>query len=187
MNRIARLTLLAYPPAFRRAFGSSYLQCVADLEAHSGRSRLRIAGRLLGEALTTAPTMRWKNRMSTSKLILTVIVTIAAAFGVLLGAPIIALPLLAVLGLLVIGARRHDRPIAVEAAAWRRRWSRWLGVAALLCVIGLAMLLTSEDSEDSELSSVAWAVWILSWLAAVITVAVGLGFGATRFVSQRRT
>lgn len=184
MNRLARLSLLAYPRAFRRVFGSSYLQCVADLEAHSGRSRLRIAGRLLGEALTTGPTMRWENLMSSSKLILTVIVTIAAAFGILLGSQIIALPLLAILGLLVIGARRHDQPIAVEAAAWGRRWYRWLGVAAVLFVMGFAMLLTSEDG---ELSSVAWAVWILSWLAAAITAAAGIGLGATRFVSQRRT
>jgi len=184
MNRLARLTLLAYPRAFRQAFGQSYLQCVADLEAHSGRNRLRIAGRLLGEALTTGATMRWENLMSSSKLILTVIVTIVAAFGVLLGSPIIALPL--ILAVLVIGARRHDQPIAVEAVAWERRWYRWLGVAAVLFLVGFAMLLTSEDN---ELSSIAWAVWILSWLAAAVTatVGVGLGLGATRLVSQRRT
>lgn len=183
MNRLARLTLLAYPRAFQQAFGASYLQAVADLEAHSGRSRLRIAGRLAGEALTTGPAMRWENLMSSAKLILTVIVAIAAAFGVLLGAPFLALPLLAVLGVLVISARRHDQPIAAETLAWGRRWYRWLGVAAALFLLGFAMLLTSEDG---ELSSVAWTVWILSWLAATVTATVGLGLGATRLVSRRR-
>lgn len=183
MKHIARLTLLAYPKAFRIAFGPSYLQAVADLEAHSRRGRLQIIGRLIGDALTTAPTMRWDNLMNARKFVLTIVAATAAAFGVVIGSPIVALPLLAIVGVLVIGARRHDQPIAVEAAAWGRRWYLWLAVAAVLFLVGFSMLLTAEDN---ELSSVAWAVWILSWLGAAITATVGVGLGATRLVHLRR-
>lgn len=183
MNRIARLTLLAYPRTFRRDLGRDYLQAAADLHTHGDRSSIRLVGRLIGEALTTAPAMRWEHLMKSSKLTLTVIAAVAAAFGILIGAPIIALPLLAIFAALVISARRHDQPIQAQAAAWGARWHLWLAAAAALFLVGFAMLFTEEDG---GLSSVAWAVWILSWLAAAVIAAVGLGLGATRLARNRQ-
>ena len=183
MNWLARLTLLAYPRSFRRSFGPDYLRTVADLRNHGRHNNARVAQRLLTDALTTAPAMRWEHLMNSAKLVLTVIAAVAAAFGILLGAPIVAFPMLAVFAALALGARHHDQPIATEAADWGRRWYLWLATAAGLFLLGFAMLLTEEDG---GLSSVAWAVWILSWLAAAIVAAVGLGLGATRVISQRR-
>lgn len=182
MKRLARLTLLAYPRGFRRDFGRDYIQAAADLRTHGDHTSIRLAGRLVGDALTTAPTMRWENLMNSTKLTLTVIVAVAAAFGILIGAPIIALPLLAVLAVLGISARRHNQPIQAQAAAWGARWYLWLAAAAALFLVGFAMLLTEENG---GLSTAAWAVWILSWLAAGIVAAVGVGLGVTRLAHNR--
>ena len=50
-------------------------------------------------------------------------------------------------------------------------------------MVGSAMLFTAEDG---DLATVAWATWILSWLAAAIIAAVGLGLAATRYLVHRR-
>ncbi len=184
MNRLARLTLLAYPRSFRSDFGADYLQAATDLSTHDQHGRLRIAGRLVGDALTTAPNLRWEYLMKPAKLTLTVVAAVAAAFGILLGAPMVAVPAVAIFAVLVIVARRHEQPIAAEAAAWSERWYLWVAVAAGMFLVGFAMLFTEEDG---GLSSVAWAVWILSWLAAAVVATVGLGLGATRYVNHHRT
>ena len=183
MRLLARLTLLAYPRSFRTGFGADYLQTIADLQTFGAHSRLRIAGRLIGDALTTAPTMRWESLMSSAKHILVVLAAVAAAFGVLLGAPFVALPTIAIFAVLVLVARRHDRPIATEAAAWSERWYLWIAVAAGLFLVGLAVVAVDGDG---ELSTPAWATWILSWLGAAVLAAVGLGLGAFRLVGHRR-
>lgn len=184
MNRLARLTLLAYPRSFRRDFGADYLQAATDLDTHGQHSRLRVAGRLAGDVLTTATAMRWEHLMKPGKLIVTVVVAVAAAFGLLLGAPMVALPMLAILAVLAISARRHDQPIATEATAWSQRWYLWLAVAAGMFLLGLAVLAADGDG---ELSSPVWAVWNLTWLAAAVIATVGLGLDATRLVNHRRT
>ena len=182
MSRLARLTLLAYPRSFRHGFGSDYLQAVTDLHTHGHHHRLQIAGRLLGDALTTAPTMRWENLMNSTKLTLTVVAAVAA-LGLFFVAPFVAVPLLAIIAVLVISARRHDQPVVAQAAAWGRHWYLWLAVAAGLFLLGLGIVAADADG---DLSTPAWAVWILSWLAAVIAAAVGFGLGATRLLNQRR-
>jgi len=184
VNRLARLTLLAYPRSFRRDFGVDYVQAATDLDTHGQHSRLRVAGRLAGDVLTTATAMRWEQLVKPGKLIVAVVVAVAAAFGLLLGAPSVALPLLAILAALVISARRHDQPIATQATAWSQRWYLWLAVAAAMFALGLTAL--AVDGDD-ELSAPVWAIWVLSWLAAAVIATVGLGLGATRLVNHRRT
>ena len=122
--------------------------------------------------------------MNSNKIVLTVIAAVLAAFGLIVGAPAVAVPLLAIAVTLVILAQRNEQPIAAEAASWGQRWYVWLAVAAGLFLVGFSMLLTADDG---ELNTVAWAVWLLSWLAAAIVAVVGLGFGATRLVHHRRT
>lgn len=183
MNRVARLLLLAYPRSFRREFGREYVQTVADLRHHGGRSSIGLAARLLVDAFLTAPTMRWEHLMNSNKIILPVIAAVVAAFAILIGAPIVAFPLVALFGVLVIAARRHDQPIATEAADWGRRWYAWLITAGMLVLVGLAVLLIDGDG---DLSTVAWATWILSWIAAAVVAAVGLGLGALHLRGHRR-
>ena len=45
MNRLARVTLAAYPRSFRQDFGPDYLQAVVDLRTHGRYNQLQIAGR----------------------------------------------------------------------------------------------------------------------------------------------
>ena len=182
MSWLARLTLIAYPKDFRQQFGPDYLQAVADLHTHGQRNHIHIASRVLADAVTTAPTMRWENLMNSHKLIITAIAVVAITGGLFLAGPIVALPL-AVVAALVISARRHDRPIATEAATWGQRWYAWLAVAAGLFAIGAAMLFTADDG---DLNTAAWAVWILSWLSGAVVAVAGLGLGATRIAQQRR-
>lgn len=182
MIRLARLALLAYPRTFRRDFGRDYLQTATDLHTHGDHTSMRLAGRLIRDALTTAPTMRWENLMNSSKDSLTVIAAVAAAVGIIIGAPILAIPSLAVLAALVLSARRHGRAIPAEAAAWGQRWYVWLAAAAGLTLVGFAMLLTEGDD---GMSTPAWAVWISSWLTAALFAAIGVGLGATRLARSR--
>ena len=182
MSRLARLTLIAYPRNFRREFGPDYLQAAADLHAHGRRSHLHIAGHLSSDAITTAPTMRWESLMNSSKLISIVATVVAVALGLFLAGPVVAQPLLA-FAALVVSARRHDRPIATEAAAWGQHWYTWLAVAAGLFAIGGTMLLTADDG---DLTTPAWAIWILSWLSAAVIAVVGLGLGASRIAQHLR-
>jgi hypothetical protein len=183
MNRLARLTLLAYPTSFRHDFGDDYLQTVQDMRAHGGHSTAGIAARLVSDAVVTAPAMRWEHTMTTAKTIVIAAIAVAAAFGIIIGAPFVALPMIVVLGALVVAARRHDRPIATETAAWATRWYAWLIAAGGLLLLGVAMLATSTDG---ELTSIAWATWMLSWIAAGVAAIVGLGLGATRLTKHRR-
>ena len=127
--------------------------------------------------------MRSESLMTSTKPVLVVAVVVAAAFGIMV-APFVALPLIAVVVALVIAARRRDQPIAAEAAQWGRRWYLWLATAAILFLVGSAMLLTADDG---DLSTAPWAIWLLSWLAAAVIAAVGLGLGVTHLLNDRRS
>jgi hypothetical protein len=182
VSRLARITLYAYPRSFRDRFGAEYVQTIADLRRHDGHRSVRTA-RLLMDALVTAPAMRWECLMNTTRVVLPVVTAVAAAAAVVIGAPFVALPLLVILAALVVAARRHDQPLAVETSRWAGRWVRWLVAGAGLFLLGLTVL--AVDGDD-ELSTVAWAIWLLSWIAGGVVAAVGVGLGATRLLGQRR-
>ncbi len=177
MNRVARVALLAYPRSFRRQYGAEWTRTVTDLRTHGGLGRTRLVARVAADVLVTAPRMRWANLMKSSRLILTVIGAVVAACAALFAAPFAALPLIVIGAVLYIQAKRHARPVAAETYRWARHWYLWLAVAAGLFVLGFSMLVTSEDG---ALGTAAWATWVLSWLAAAMATAVGLGLGATR-------
>ena len=183
MTRLARATLLAYPRSFRDQFGADYLQAAADLRRHAHHSQLRVAWRLVGDAATTAPALRWEESMRSTKTVAAVALLIAGAVGLLLGGPLLAIALLVVAVSLALSAARHERPIAVEAQAWGRRWYLWLAAAGGLLGLGVAALLTSSDD---ELSSPAWLVWFFSWTSAGVVAAVGVALGVHRAIGLRR-
>lgn len=182
MSRLARLTLLAYPRSFRHDYGAAYLQTARDLQSDPTTDNRRLATRLVLDAATTAPAMRWEYLMTTKKIGLTVAVGIGAAFGLLIGAPFLALPLIAAFVALVLAARFHDRPIVREDTDLARWWYVWVAAGAGCFLLGLAMLVTSEDG---DLGSIAWTTWIVSWLSASVFAAIGLGLGAARFLARR--
>lgn len=183
MNRLARLVLMAYPRSFRREFGTEWCRAVRDMRIHGGHGRARIARRVLGDALITAPRMRWENLMGTSKTALLIVAVIAGAAALMIGSPSVFVLLVAVAAIFAILARRHDRPIAAELTAWSERWYYWIALGALLFAVGFGALLTSEDN---ELSSAAWATWILSWLSGAVVAALGLALGVSRLLGRRR-
>ena len=77
------------------------------------------------------------------------------------------------------------------------RWYWWLVGAAGLLAVGFATLVVWDSTglvpaDCTETNpcwedSAAWATWILSWLAAAVTGAVGVLLGVLRLVSRHHT
>ncbi len=183
MTRFARLVLLAYPKSFRREFGAEWLRTVDDMRRHGDRRAVSVAIRVLTDAALTAPSLRWESSMPALKTTLVLVVAVLLGFGLVVGAPLVVIPVVIVGGALLTRARRHDRPIAVEAAEMGRHWYVWIAAAAVCGVLGLVMLGTDGEA---GMPGWAWLTWMLSWLTGIILVLVGAVLGATRLVHQRR-
>lgn len=183
MNTIARLTLLAYPRAFRRRFGEEYLRTVADLRRAGGRGRIRIVGRLLGDAMTVAPYMRWENLMAPVRVILIVATAVVALAGMVMGSQATVVFVAGVLVLALLGLAGKDRPIATAGHRVTRYWYWWLLGAAGAFLVGSGVLAVAE--EDGGLSEMAWTAWMLSWSSAVVLALIGIVLGATRLLTNR--
>lgn len=184
MNRLARFTLLAYPRSFRRDFGPEYLRATADLHSHGRRRRFEIAGRLLGEAVTVAPAMRWEYLMKPTRTVLVVVAAVAALIGLVMGSEAIALLVVALVALAGLVFAGQDRPITPTDPSVSQRWYWWLAGAAGAFLAGLGVLAVTE--EDGGLSEAAWATWMLSWATAAVLALVGVGLGTARLVTHRR-
>ena len=128
---------------------------------------------------------------------------IAGAVLVALAEPIAApLSILVVVGGLWTGnlvASRHKAetriPLAPRQSSLTERWYRWLITATALGAVGFIVLLvwpavtpeTCTESNPCWEDTAAWAAWILSWMGALITGAIGLVLGSLRFVVRHRT
>lgn len=183
MSRLARLTLLAYPRAFRRDFGPDYLRTVADLHTHSGHGRLRIVMRLVGESLTTALAMRWEHLMKPARTTLTIAAAVASLAGLVMGSEAIALFVVALAALAALVFAGRDRPITPADPSLTGRWYWWLAGAAATFLVGLGVVAIAED--DGGLSEAAWVTWMLSWATAAVLGVIGIGLGATRLITHR--
>ena len=183
MNRLARLTLRAYPKTFRRDFGSDYLQAANDLRRHGDHTATRVALRLVGEAMTVAPAMRWENRMRHARSALLLGAAVAALLGLVMGSEAIALLVVAAFAIAVLVLAGNDRPITASDPAVTRHWYRWLVGAAAAFLAGIAVL--AIDGDDDDLSEAAWTGWMLSWTTAALLALIGTGLGATRLLARR--
>lgn len=65
-----------------------------------------------------------------------------------------------------------------------RHWVWWIGVAAVCFALGWVPLIV--DNPD-DLASSGYFIWVLSWLAAIITGGVGLVLACLRVVVRHRT
>jgi hypothetical protein len=121
--------------------------------------------------------------MTSTKSVVIVVVAVATAFGILV-TPFLVIPLIPVVAVLALAARRHDHSIGDEAVRWSHRWYLWVAAAAIAFVVGSAMLVTADDG---DLSTAAWATFLVSWLTAAISATIGVGLGVTHFVNHRRS
>lgn len=182
MNGLARLALLAYPRAFRRRFGPEYLRTVADLHTHSPRRRARVALRLVREAVTVAPAMRWANLLEPTRTVLTIVAAVAVVVALLVGSEATAALAAALLVLAALSFAGRDRPIAPTDPSMTRRWYWWLAAAAGAFLVGLGVV--AIDGDD-QLSEAAWATWMISWAIGAVLAIVGVGLGTARLITHR--
>lgn len=109
---VLRVVLYAYPASFRREFGTEWVRSVADLHTHGGLSAPRLAGRVVIDALGTAPRMRWEALVGPAKLLLSFSAATVAVAAIVVGSPAIPVLAIALVAMVAIHATRHDRPIA---------------------------------------------------------------------------
>lgn len=182
MKLIARVALLAYPRQFRDRLGSEYLRHIGDLSTHHRKSQWQIGATVIGEVFTTAARMRWENLMPQLRLTLTITAAVVALASVVIGSPVIAVLVVAIVALAGLQFAGRDRPIAPTDPSITRRWYQWLAAAACAFLVGLGALAIDGDN---DLSTPAWATWMLSWTAAALCAAIGVGLAATRLLTHR--
>jgi hypothetical protein len=183
MSLLTRIAFLAYPPSFRDEYRTEWTRTVQDMRTHGGRSTTRVVLQVAVDVFRTAPRMRWENLMRPGSMQLTVVAAIAGTAGLIFVFPPLAVAVLVLAATVAIQAGRHDQPITTELTAWSARWHLWLVASAAFFFLGFGALLTEGDQ---GLTTAAWATWVLTWLTGAVLGGVGLGLGATRFVSRRR-
>lgn len=193
MSLLLRVVLLAYPRQFRSEYGTEWARTIADMRVYGELSAPRLAGRVIIDALATAPRMRWETLMAPAKTTLTVIVSAIALVALMIGSEAIAVLVVALAAIVAIQARRHDQPIASEVKDWGNRWYLWVAAAAVLFVVGVGALAvvgdgeTASGAEDtSVVNGLAWLAWMLSWVGAAISAAMGVFLGAQRVRHRRQ-
>lgn len=91
-----------------------------------------------------------------------------------------------------------DRPdLQVTRRSITSTWWRWLAAAGALGVLGFVTLVVWENSglvpdDCTEANpcwedTAAWATWILSWLAAMVTGAIGTVLGILHLLTRHHT
>jgi hypothetical protein len=82
---------------------------------------------------------------------------------------------------------RYDAMTFRRANAFEQKWWQWFGVSAAMFAIGIGALFLLGDGEaatgeddTSLLNSLAWLVWLLSWVGAIVSAALGIVRGIGR-------
>ena len=179
MNLLVRVALLAYPRSFRRHYGAEWARTIADMRAHGHDSALRVGGTVVAEAFTTAIHMRWENLMKPTKTLLAVLAATIALAALVMGSEAIAVLVVAIVVLVGLQFAGKDRPITPTDPSMTRHWYVWLAAALGLYLLGFVFL-------AFWLTEIGWAIWMLSWAGATVVGLLGLSFGATRLLSNRR-
>lgn len=73
-------------------------------------------------------------------------------------------------------------PVGAQQIEMTSHWYAWLGGAAALFAVGWIPLIIEGDD-----LTWGWPIWVLGWLGAIVTGAVGLILLALRFVVRHRT
>ena len=184
-RRIDRLVLLAYPRSFRRDFGDEITRTIEDLRRHRGVRGWRLALRITGDVIATAPRLRLESAMSRTRvppaLIVFALVAVVAAMSMAFGAVAVFLVPLVVVGAAIILATRHDRPLATDPTE-SNRWAAWAagGVGAMAIAITIAQVAGEDASEP------VWVLWAVSTLAGLTMLSIALVTGTNR-LRHRRT
>lgn len=128
------------------------------------------------------------------------LVVAGATLAVLGDLFLIPVPVVVILGGIWSGnlvlTDRADRPeLRAVQGSIADRWPWWILAAAVFTALGFAALVVGDliESESCTESSpcwegtAVWATWILSWLAAMVTGAIGLVLGVLRAATRHHT
>lgn len=74
------------------------------------------------------------------------------------------------------------QPVSIQQVAMTRYWYVWLASAAVLFGVGWIPLI----AEGGDLTW-GYFIWVLSWLGAIITGAIGAVLAGLRFTVRHRT
>lgn len=156
-RRIYRMSLVFYPPSFRREYGDLMTQAFTDRLRDNGPVRTWLL--IAGDLFVSIPEQILEATMLSQKMLALLIIlsATAAAAALLIGAgpPILLLASVmstAVLGL--IWARRHtNRPTEyLYGGAAPKRWTWWTVLAALFAIVyvlnGIGMLIDDPKPEN---------------------------------------
>lgn len=183
MSLLLKVALLAYPPQFRRRFGTEWTRAMHDRRVHGNQSAGRLAATVVTDVFLNAPPMRWETLTTPSRALLSIAAITVALAALAVGSPAIGILLIALIVVFALQAVGAKRPIAGADLVLVQRWYLWLAAAAGSFLVGLVVVII--DNAD-DLTTVGWATWLLTWSAAVVLAITGLALGATRLVLQRR-
>jgi hypothetical protein len=183
-RRLDRLVLLAYPRSFRREYGDEITRTIDDLRHHRGVRGWRLGLRVTGDLLAAAPRLRLESSMTKTRalpvLVGVALVALSAAAAMVLGAVVVFVVPVVLVGLAIALTVRHDRPLATEPAS-SNRWAAWAagGGAAILASLAIARAAGEDASEP------IWVLWAMTTLAGLTMSTIALVTGTGRFARRR--
>lgn len=164
--RLYRVSLHAYPPAFRREYGPSLVQCVMDQHRVDGTALWRLAAREIADVALTAPRLGGESPMT--RFILAVGVFTASIAAAVTAGPIAVLATLAASAAIWFGFGRLT-PTAEYVG--RRGTSSWWFVLGIVALVGAIMV---PAVDGGELSQTWWSVMAGLFLAGVALLTTGV-------------
>lgn len=180
-KRVDRLVLLAYPRSFRHDYGDEITRTLDDLRVHHDVRGWRLGLRIGRDVVATAPRLRLESLMSRNRVLVVVGVLTAVVVAGFAGTPIFLLAAAAVVAWIVVGARRHDRPITGDDPRLGR-WSSWAVGGVISIGIGAAV---AASAGGDELSEPIWAIWALTWFTGIVLLGVAFVLGVARLAQRR--
>ena len=171
MNRVAlavyKAVLLAYPSAFRAAYGDAMVQLMVDRHRQDGMRLMPLIVREVVDAARVAPRMRWESPMNRIGTLI-----FAATFGAAVAlavSPLALIPIAVVVGAAGFWWSRQGRPVSPKASGSHRGFT-WLVAGAASVGVGVAI----PAIDGGELSEFWWTIFALSLLGGIAMVLTGL-------------
>lgn len=178
---VVRTVLMAYPRDFRSRYGGELARSIDDLRRHGGLGRGRLAARVAGDVVRSAPRMRMETLMARSRfkpIAITAVLSVGLMAAVV-GSPAFLVVIAAAVALAAILVRTSDRPVVGDPAL-AGRWLRWVLAGAVAFAVGFVIVAVDGD----ELTSAWWTTLMITWATGTVLVVFGAVLGASRAVHR---
>lgn len=169
VRALHRVTLLAYPADFRRAYGADIAQLMDDRIRLDGTPGWQLLLREMFDATLSGPRMRWESFMN--RVIILAALGTVALLAALAASPFVIVPIVAVAMVALTVGMRHDAPITATSA---RRWRYVLAPGVTLVTLGAVLIATA----DGDLSEPLWATMAISLVAGFALTITGVAMAA---------